>query len=102
MLLLDEHRRPTRWVNAQDLRRPGFDATRMGLQARAVVEPHATLADALNELIISDGGCAIVADGQGAYLGVVDLETIMAAVRTMREEHSRFYMAAKTHVAAEI
>ena len=101
MLLLDEQRRPTRWVNAQDLRRPGFDPTRMGLKARAVVEPHATLADALNELIISNGGCAIVADGQGAFLGVVDLETIMAAVRAMREAHSRFYLAAKSHVPAE-
>jgi len=101
MLLLDERRRPTRWVNARDLRRPGFDPTRMGLKAKAVVEPHATLADALNELISSNGGCAIVADGSGAYLGVVDLETIMAAVRTMREQHDSFYLAAKNHVSAE-
>ena len=100
MLLLDENRRPTRWVNATDLRRPGFDPTTMGLKAKAVIEPHATLADALNELIISNGGCAIVADGNGAYLGVVDLETIMAAVRTMREQHSSFYLAAKNRPEA--
>ena len=97
MLLLDENRRPARWVNANDLRRTGPDIARAGLPARAVVEPHATLADALNELITSNGGCAIVVDGKGAYLGVVDLETIMVAVRTMREEHSRFYLAAKHH-----
>ncbi|MGB0100212.1 MAG: betaine/proline/choline family ABC transporter ATP-binding protein [Nocardioides sp.] len=102
LLLLDAQRRPTRWVNAQDLRRPGFDGARMGLDARAVVEPQATLADALNELITSNGGCAIVVDDRGAYLGVVDLETIMAAVRTMREQHSRFYMAAKNHATVEL
>jgi osmoprotectant transport system ATP-binding protein len=89
-------------VNAQDLRRPGFDGARMGLEARAIVEPHATLADALNELLTSNGGCAIVADSQGAYLGVVDLETIMAAIRVMREEHSRFYMAAKNRATVEL
>jgi osmoprotectant transport system ATP-binding protein len=102
MLLLDEQRRPARWVNAQDLRRPGFDGSRMGLDARALVEPHATLSDALNELLTSNGGCAIVVDSHGAYQGVVDLETIMAAVRVMRAEHSRFYMAAKNHATVEL
>jgi osmoprotectant transport system ATP-binding protein len=102
LLLLDDQRRPRRWVNAQDLRRPAFDAARAGLEATAVVEPQATLADALNELIVSNAGCAIVADGQGAYLGVVDLETIMAAVRVMREQHSRFYLAAKNPATVEV
>jgi osmoprotectant transport system ATP-binding protein len=102
ILLLDDRRRPIRWANAQDLRRPGFDAARMGLPATALVEPQATLADALNELITSNAGCAIVTDASGGYLGVVDLETIMAAVRTMREQHSRFYLAAKTHMTVEV
>jgi osmoprotectant transport system ATP-binding protein len=68
----------------------------VGLAAKALVEPHATLADALNELITSNGGCAIAVDGTGVYQGVVDLETIMAAVRTMRDQHSAFYLAQKT------
>ena len=102
VLLLDEQRRPARWVNAQDLRRDNFDGARMGLEARAVVEPHATLADALNELVISNGGCAIVSDANGAYVGVVDLETIMAAIRVMRDEHTRFYLAAKSHSQVDL
>lgn len=96
LLLLDENQRPKRWVNARDLRRTDFDPRYTGLPAGAVVELHATLADALNELITSNGGCVVVTDGRGAYLGVVDLETIMVSVRTMREEHSRFYLAAKS------
>ena len=102
MLLLDEQRRATRWVNAEDLRRPNFDPARNGLLARAVVQPRATLSDALNELIVSNGGCAIVADDQGVFQGVVDLETIMSAVRAMREEHSRYYLAAKHHDTVEV
>lgn len=95
MLLLDAQRRPARWVNAIDLRRPDTNRDLIGLSARATVEPHATLSDALNELVISNAGVAIVVDGKGAYLGVVDLETIMTSVRSLREEESRFYLAAK-------
>jgi len=95
ILLLDAQRRPARWATMGDLRRGG-DMSRVGLEARALVEPHATLADALNELITSNGGCAIVVDGSGVYQGIVDLETIMAAVRTMRDQHSAFYLAQKT------
>ena len=94
MLLLDERGRPARWVTMGDLRRGG-DLRTIGLEARAVVEPQATLADALNELITSNGGCAIVVDAGGAYQGIVDLETIMVAVRSMRDEHSQFYLAQK-------
>ncbi|MGJ9412579.1 betaine/proline/choline family ABC transporter ATP-binding protein [Aeromicrobium sp. CF4.19] len=97
MLLLDENRRPQRWVTSSDLSRAGSGLGRAGLQAHAVVEPHATLADALNELITSNGGVAIVVDTRGAYQGIVDLETIMTAVRAMREQHSAFYLAQKTH-----
>ncbi|QBR92796.1 ATP-binding cassette domain-containing protein [Nocardioides euryhalodurans] len=96
MLLLDGERRPSRWVTAGDLRRDE-PLDRVGLPARALVEPHATLADALNELITSNGGCAIIVDGRGAYQGIVDLETIMAAVRTMRDQHAAFYLAQKSH-----
>ncbi len=95
MLLLDEGRRPARWVTTHDLRR-SEDLDRVGLPALAVVEPHATLADALNELITSNGGCAIIVDGSGAYQGIVDLETIMTSVRTMRDQHSAFYLAQKS------
>jgi len=96
MLLLDEQRRPARWVTVGDLRR-GEDLGRVGLPARALVEPHATLSDALNELITSNGGCAIIVDGGGAYQGIVDLETIMTTVRRMRDQHAAFYLAQKTH-----
>ncbi len=101
MLLLDAERRPARWVTMGDLRRAGAPAG-VGLEAKALVEPHATLSDALNELITSNGGCAIVVDGNGVYQGIVDLETIMSAVRTMRDQHAAFYLAQKTHPGEEV
>jgi CBS domain-containing protein len=59
------------------------------------VEPQATLADALNEMIISNAGCVVVTDGRGAYQGVADIDTIMASIRAMRAQVDEYYRAAK-------
>ncbi|CAN5582425.1 betaine/proline/choline family ABC transporter ATP-binding protein [soil metagenome] len=102
MLLLDDKGRPARWVGAQALRessRGGLE--RAGLPAAATVEPHATLSDALNELIISNAGCAIVVDGKGVYQGIVDMETLMSSVRIMRDDSAQFYLAQKNYDAEE-
>ncbi len=42
------------------------------------------LHDALDEMLTSDGGILPVVDREGAFLGVVNLDTIMAAVRAVR------------------
>jgi osmoprotectant transport system ATP-binding protein len=85
LLLLDDERRPVRWVSQRDLERAGNVAPR-GLPAAAIVEPQATLHDALDEMITSNVGCAVVVDRDGAYQGVVDIDTVMAAVNTLRAE----------------
>ncbi len=95
LLLLDGQNRPKRWVNARDLARANVDLARAGLPAVALVEPQATLADALNEMLTSNGGVAIVVDGRGAYRGIVDMDTIMLTVRSLREHSTAFYRAAK-------
>jgi osmoprotectant transport system ATP-binding protein len=95
VLLLDEQGRPARWVNARDLRRAETDLTRLGLPAVALVEPHATLSDALNELVTSNAGVAIVVNGRGVYQGLVDLDTLMTNVRSTRDRNREYYRAAK-------
>jgi osmoprotectant transport system ATP-binding protein len=95
LLVLDESGRPVRWLNARDLRRPDADLRRSGLAAIALVEPNATLHDAMDAMVTSNGGCAIVVDRRGAYLGLVDFETVMAAIRSMRAEASEFYRLQK-------
>jgi osmoprotectant transport system ATP-binding protein len=94
LLVLDEHQRPVRWLRAPDFRREG-DLRSSGLPQEAQVEPQATLADALNEMIVSNAGCAIVVDGHGAYQGLVDIDTIMQAIQGMRASTEEYYRAAK-------
>jgi osmoprotectant transport system ATP-binding protein len=84
VLLVDDQNRPQRWVTGRDLARDGGPAAHIGLPATAQVEPHATLHDALDQMVTSTVGCVIVTDAHGRYLGVVDLGTVMKAVDEMR------------------
>jgi osmoprotectant transport system ATP-binding protein len=85
VLLVDEQRRPLRWVGGRDLA-PGSEPHRAGLEVQAVVEPTATLAGALESMLGSRVGVVVVVDGAGALLGTIDMRTIMSAVETMRAE----------------
>jgi osmoprotectant transport system ATP-binding protein len=84
LLLVDDQNRPQRWITGRDLGREPEPVDLFGLPARAQVEPHATLRDALDEMVTSTVGCVIVTDGRGRYQGVVDLGTVMKAVDEMR------------------
>ena len=84
VLLLDERRRPVRWVRPDELADPGDSLEGRGVEVRAVVGPAATLAAALDSLVGSRIGTVAVVDDGGALLGTLDLNTIMAAVETMR------------------
>jgi osmoprotectant transport system ATP-binding protein len=95
LLMLDEERRPVRWLRATDFKRSNADLREVGLPHRAKVEPQATLSDALNEMIVSNAGCAAVVDGRDHYKGLVDIDTIMSAIRTMRDANEEYYRAAK-------
>ncbi|HEX6254437.1 MAG TPA: betaine/proline/choline family ABC transporter ATP-binding protein [Euzebyales bacterium] len=94
LLVLDSQGRPQRWLRATDFKREG-DLRNSGLPHEAQVEPQATLSDALNEMIVSNAGCAVVVDGKGSYQGLVDIDTIMQAIQGMREQTEEYYRAAK-------
>ncbi len=101
VLILDDQRRPVRWVSARDIQRDDLPLIEAGLPPEAIVQPHATLSDALNEMLKSSYGCAIVVDGAGAYLGTVDFATVSTAIQEMRrdaQERSRAE-AEQVHVA---
>jgi osmoprotectant transport system ATP-binding protein len=85
LLVVDGQNRPLRWISADDLRRAsGRRLDQLGVEPRAVVEPHATLSDALNEIITARYVVTLVVDGRGRLLGVVDIEQINEVIRTMR------------------
>ena len=46
-----------------------------------------TLQDAL-EAILTEGGDAVVTGARGEYVGTVQLETVVAKIRELREEHN--------------
>jgi osmoprotectant transport system ATP-binding protein len=92
VLLLDDQRRPRRWVTERELRRASGDLERGGLAARAVVEPTATLAGALDAMLSSRVGGVVVVDAKGGYLGTVDMTVIIQAAERMRA-------AARVHAA---
>ncbi|GGI04409.1 ABC transporter ATP-binding protein [Egicoccus halophilus] len=94
LLLLDEHRRPLRWLRAPDFRhqRP---VRELGLPARAMVEPQATLSDALEEMLLGSAGVAIVVDGSGAYQGIVDVDALVTSMQAVRDANIDYYRAAK-------
>jgi osmoprotectant transport system ATP-binding protein len=97
LLVLDEQRRPVRWLRAPDFRHTDRDIRQMGLPAVAIVEPQATLSDALDELLTGSVGVAIVVDGRGAFQGIVDIDTFTGAMRQMTDANTEFYRAAKSH-----
>jgi osmoprotectant transport system ATP-binding protein len=99
LLLLDDQRRPVRWVSRRDLERSRGPVVNRGLPASAMLEPHATLHDALDEMITSNVGSALVVDGRGAYQGVVTLDTVMTAIDTMRAELREQVAVGQWHAA---
>ncbi|HEY4616115.1 MAG TPA: betaine/proline/choline family ABC transporter ATP-binding protein [Citricoccus sp.] len=85
VLVLDDAGRPARWVGADDLRQDtARSLDEVGSVPQAVVEPQATLSDALNELITARHAVTVVVDEEGRYQGVVDIDQINEAIRTMR------------------
>ncbi|CAN5698904.1 ATP-binding cassette domain-containing protein [soil metagenome] len=87
LLLLDDQRRPARWIGAADLERSDAgtgDLSGLGTEVQACVDLRATLNGALQEMLLNANGVAVVVDREGAYAGTLDLDTIIAAIRRMR------------------
>jgi osmoprotectant transport system ATP-binding protein len=86
VLILDEQRRPVRWISGRDLGREDEPIAEAGHLPEAIIQPNATLADALNEMLKSRVGCAIVVDQSGAYQGTVDFATVSGEIQDMRRD----------------
>ncbi|MGB3443462.1 MAG: ATP-binding cassette domain-containing protein [Actinophytocola sp.] len=84
VLVLDERSRPLRWVHARQL--SGESLAALGRPVGVVVSTQSTLQDAL-EAILTEGGDAVVTGSRGEYAGTVQLDTVVAKIRELREEH---------------
>ena len=92
LLLLDEDRRPSRWLRKTDLR-PGGDLISRGQKVRSRVEQNATLHDTLEEMLKSSTGMACVVDPRGRFQGVVEIGHLTEVIHRLRVEAQEHYQA---------
>jgi osmoprotectant transport system ATP-binding protein len=85
VLLLDDQRRPKRWVNIEDIERNGVPLKEAGWPVVAVIGENASLYEALDTMITSYKGSAVVVEDDGSYKGVVDFDTVLGTIDAMRD-----------------
>ncbi|WP_043669409.1 ABC transporter ATP-binding protein [Clavibacter michiganensis] len=82
-VVLDGRDRPIRWPSRRTLGR--MDAIGADADPRLpVIGSRATLNDALDTMLVSSAGAALVTGRAGAFLGVIDVETVMDAITSAR------------------
>ncbi len=91
MLVLDDQQRPQCWINGTHLADTSKPLDQLGPRVRAKVPPNATLHDALEELLMSNAGQAVVVDEKGRHLGILDVERLADVLKRMRNEAKKHY-----------
>lgn len=84
VLTVDSEGRPVRWVGPRDLEPQQDNLDGVGSRA-TTVEPRATLHDALDAMLASSCGAAVVVDDTGRYRGVLSIDRLMRTIGEMRE-----------------
>jgi osmoprotectant transport system ATP-binding protein len=84
-LVVDDRRRPQRWVHVRELggRSSLADA---GKPVGDSVSTQSTLQDAL-EAILTEGGRAVVTGAKGEVVGTIDITTVTDVIASLRSEH---------------
>lgn len=85
-LVLDHRKRPLRWATAREAGSVSTLAD-VGRAVEDTVAPASTLHDALEAILTDDDGVAVVTGSRGEYAGVVDIESVMTAIKALREAH---------------
>ena len=91
MLVLDSEQRPIRWVNDRHLADTSTPLSQSGAAVIATVEPNATLHDALEEMLLSNAGQAVVVDGKGRCQGILDIEVLADVLKRLRSQAKKHY-----------
>ncbi|MGB4104666.1 MAG: ATP-binding cassette domain-containing protein [Candidatus Microthrix parvicella] len=80
-VLLSPDDKPLRWLNEAGIERGDSAIERSGSVVRVTVEQEDTLRDALEAMIRSTAGSALVVDAAGRYQGVLTLEALAEITR---------------------
>ncbi|CAQ01771.1 putative ABC transporter ATP-binding protein [Clavibacter sepedonicus] len=82
-VVVDARERPIQWPSRRQLGR--IDVIGAVPEPRLpVIGARATLNDALDTMLVSSAGAALVTGRGGAFLGVIDVETVMDAITSAR------------------
>ncbi len=90
LLVVDSDRRPHSWAKSEHLAQAG-DLASIGVKVTSTVPPHATLHDALEEMLTSNAGQTVVIDDDGRYQGILDIEQLTEVLRRMRASAKKHY-----------
>ena len=85
VIVLDERRRPRAWVWLREIEQDDTVQPR-GDDELTPVDRRATLNDALDTMLTSSHGGAVVTGRRGEYLGVVDFDTVTGHMRAVEEQ----------------
>jgi osmoprotectant transport system ATP-binding protein len=81
VVVLDAKRRPVEWLWTRDL----ADAERVPAPSKETdlltIDRRATLNDALDTMLVSSHGRAVVTGRRDEYLGVVDFQAVLARIQ---------------------
>ncbi|MEC3982112.1 ATP-binding cassette domain-containing protein [Amycolatopsis sp. H20-H5] len=98
VLVLDHRRRPTRWVHVRELGTASSLGS-VGKPLRDVVSLQSTLQDAL-EAMLAEGGGVPVTGPKGEYAGTIELDTVIATLHQLREDHADDHVDGHTEGAS--
>jgi len=83
VVVVDGRERPIQWLSKRQLTR--LDTiTALPEDGLPVVGDRATLNDALDTMLVSSAGAALVTGKRDRFLGVIDVETVMDAITSAR------------------
>jgi osmoprotectant transport system ATP-binding protein len=85
-IVLDERRRPLRWITLDDLEGLSGPIGRHGMEMAEPIRARANLQQALEALIQTDHDSVPIVGPRGVYQGVVSLGTLQTAIRDMKEQ----------------
>ncbi|HSE70897.1 MAG TPA: ABC transporter ATP-binding protein [Nocardioidaceae bacterium] len=86
VIVLDERRRPRAWVWLREVERSDTVSPRD--HELNTIDRRATLNDALDTMLTSSHGAAVVTGRRGEYVGVVDFDTVTGHMRAATEHHA--------------
>lgn len=82
-VIVDDRERPIQWLSKRQLSRL-ITITAIAEDGLPVVGDRATLNDALDTMLVSSAGAALVTGKRDRFLGVIDVETVMDTISTLR------------------